>query len=106
EVRALLRERITALAHAQAATLGAEAEVDYRWRYPALVNDAASTVFAREVARDWLGEQALIPDLQPLTGSEDFSFMLEQCPGSYLIVGNGVGDTHGTGGCMVHNPGY
>lgn len=106
EVRALLRERITALAHAQAATLGAEAVVDYRWRYPALVNDAASTAFAREVARDWLGEQALIPDLQPLTGSEDFSFMLEQCPGSYLIVGNGVGDTHGTGGCMVHNPGY
>ena len=106
EVRVLLRERITALAHAQAATLGAEAVVDYRWRYPALVNDAASTAFAREVARDWLGEQALIPDLQPLTGSEDFSFMLEQCPGSYLIVGNGVGDTHGTGGCMVHNPGY
>jgi hippurate hydrolase len=32
--------------------------------------------------------------------------MLEQCLGSYLIVGNGVGDTHGTGGCMVHNPGY
>jgi hippurate hydrolase len=84
EVRALLRERITALAHAQAATLGAEAVVDY----------------------DWLGEQALIADLQPLTGSEDFSFMLEQCLGSYLIVGNGVGDTHGTGGCMVHNPGY
>ncbi|WP_280189775.1 M20 aminoacylase family protein [Delftia sp. PS-11] len=106
EVRAMLRERITALAQAQAAALGAQAEVDYHWRYPALVNDVASTVFAREVARDWLGEHALIPDLQPLTGSEDFSFMLEQCPGSYLIVGNGVGDTHGTGGCMVHNPGY
>ncbi|CAB5657594.1 Uncharacterized hydrolase YxeP [Delftia tsuruhatensis] len=106
EVRALLRERITELARAQAATLGVQAEVDYRWRYPALVNDVASTVLAREVARDWLGEQALIPDLQPLTGSEDFSFMLEQCPGSYLIVGNGVGETHGTGGCMVHNPGY
>lgn len=106
EVRAMLRERITALAQVQAAALGAQAEVDYHWRYPALVNDVVSTVFAREVARDWLGEQALIPDLQPLTGSEDFSFMLEQCPGSYLIVGNGVGDTHGTGGCMVHNPGY
>jgi len=32
--------------------------------------------------------------------------MLERCPGSYLIVGNGEGDTHGTGGCQVHNPGY
>lgn len=106
EIRALLRERITALVQAQATTLGVQAEVDYHWRYPALVNDVASTDFARQVALDWLGEDGLMPNLQPLTGSEDFSFMLEQCPGSYLIVGNGVGDTHGTGGCMVHNPGY
>ncbi len=106
EIRAMLRERITALVQAQAATLGVQAEVDYHWRYPALVNDVASTDFARQVALDWLGEEGLMPELQPLTGSEDFSFMLEQCPGSYLIVGNGVGDTHGSGGCMVHNPGY
>ncbi|MGO4393327.1 M20 aminoacylase family protein [Variovorax sp. M-6] len=106
EIRAMLRERITQLVQAQAATLGVQAEVDYHWRYPALVNDVASTEFARQVAVDWLGEEGLIPGLQPLTGSEDFSFMLEQCPGSYLIVGNGVGETHGSGGCMVHNPGY
>ena len=66
----------------------------------------ASTDFAREVARDWLGDEGLIANLQPLTGSEDFSFMLEKVPGCYLIVGNGVGEGHGTGGCMVHNPGY
>ncbi|WP_235514647.1 M20 aminoacylase family protein [Acidovorax sp. Root217] len=106
EIRAMLRERITALVQAQAATLGVQAEVDYHWRYPALVNDVASTDFARQVALDWLGDEGLMPNLQPLTGSEDFSFMLEQCPGSYLIVGNGVGDAHGSGGCMVHNPGY
>jgi len=106
EIRAMLRERITALVQAQAATLGVKAEVDYHWRYPALVNDVASTQFARQVALDWLGEDGLLPPLQPLTGSEDFSFMLEQCPGSYLIVGNGEGDHHATGGCMVHNPGY
>lgn len=106
EVRAMLRERITELVQAQAATLGVRAEVDYHWRYPALVNDAASTRFARQVALDWLGEDGLLPPLQPLTGSEDFSFMLEQVPGSYLIVGNGEGEHHATGGCMVHNPGY
>ncbi|WP_424458881.1 M20 aminoacylase family protein [Ottowia sp.] len=106
EIRAMLRERITALVQSQAATLGVKAEVDYHWRYPALVNDTASTTFARQVAQDWLGEDGLLPPLQPLTGSEDFSFMLEHCPGSYLIVGNGEGDHHATGGCMVHNPGY
>jgi hippurate hydrolase len=38
------------------------------------------------------------------TGSEDFAFMLEQVPGSYLLVGNGRGEA--LGACMVHNPGY
>lgn len=106
DIRAMLRERITDLVQSQARTLGVQAEVEYHWRYPALVNDVASTAFARQVALDWLGEEGLLPPLQPLTGSEDFSFMLEQCPGSYLIVGNGEGEHHSTGGCMVHNPGY
>ncbi|WP_342131341.1 M20 aminoacylase family protein [Hydrogenophaga sp. OTU3427] len=106
EIRAMLRERITELVQAQARTLGVSAEVDYHWRYPALVNDEAATRFARQVALDWLGEDGVLPPLQPLTGSEDFAFMLEHCPGSYLIVGNGEGDHHATGGCSVHNPGY
>ena len=106
ETRVMLRERITDLIQSQAKTLGVQADVEYHWRYPALVNDDASTSFARQVAMDWLGEDGLLPPLQPLTGSEDFSFMLEQCAGSYLIVGNGEGEHHSTGGCMVHNPGY
>jgi hippurate hydrolase len=105
-VRELLRERITELVTLQARTLGVTASIDYQWRYPALINDVDSTRLARQVASDWLGEEHLIPGLQPLTGSEDFSFMLQKCPGSYLIVGNGTGEHHGTGGCMVHNPGY
>ncbi|NUT15068.1 MAG: amidohydrolase [Cupriavidus sp.] len=102
EVRDLLQARITALAHAQADSYGASAEVHYDRRYPVLVNDPATTEMAREVARDWLGEDGLIDNMVPLTGSEDFSFMLEACPGCYLIVGNGDGE----GSCMVHNPGY
>ncbi|MCA1323150.1 M20 aminoacylase family protein [Herbaspirillum sp. alder98] len=103
EVRAALRERITALAHAQAQAFGARAEVDYQWRYPALQNDPAMTRFAEGVVRDWLGPEGFIDNVQQLTGSEDFSFMLEHCPGCYLIIGNGEGEQ---GGCMVHNPRY
>ncbi|WP_019938552.1 M20 aminoacylase family protein [Bordetella sp. FB-8] len=102
EVRDLLQERITALAQAQAGAYGATARIDYQRRYPVLVNDAAMTEFAESVARDWVGEDGLISNLDPLTGSEDFAFMLEHCAGSYLIIGNGDGE----GGCMVHNPGY
>ncbi len=102
EVRDLLQTRITALAHAQAESFGARAEVDYDRRYPVLVNHSAETELAREVAREWLGEEGLIDNMVPLTGSEDFAFLLEQRPGCYLIIGNGDGE----GGCMVHNPGY
>ncbi|MEM5420893.1 M20 aminoacylase family protein [Paraburkholderia ferrariae] len=102
DVRDLLQERITSLVHAQASAYGATARIDYQRRYPVLVNDAAMTAFAQDVARDWLGEDGLIHDMAPLTGSEDFSFLLERCAGSYLIIGNGDGE----GGCMVHNPGY
>ncbi len=102
DVRDLLEARITALVHAQASAYGATARIDYQRRYPVLVNDARMTAFAQDVARDWLGQDGLIDDLDPLTGSEDFSFLLEHCAGSYLIIGNGDGE----GGCMVHNPGY
>ncbi len=102
DVRDLLEARITALVHAQASAYGASARIDYQRRYPVLVNDAQMTAFAQDVARDWLGQDGLIDDLDPLTGSEDFSFLLEHCAGSYLIIGNGDGE----GGCMVHNPGY
>jgi hippurate hydrolase len=102
EVRDHLQERITAVACGQAAVYGARARVDYQRRYPVLVNDTEMTHLARQVALDWLGDEGLIDGMQPLTGSEDFAFLLERCAGSYLIIGNGDGE----GGCMVHNPGY
>ena len=106
EIRAMLKQRITDLVQSQAQTMRVQADVDYDWRYPSLINDEASTAFAKQVALDWLGDKGVMPNLAPLTGSEDFSFMLQECPGCYLIVGNGQGEHHHTGGCMVHNPGY
>ena len=105
-VRAQLRDRITAIAQQQAAVHGARAEVDYRWRYPVTINDAAATAFARDVAHGVVGDAGLIPDLPPGLPSDDFGMMLQRVPGSYFIVGNGVGQGAGEGGCGVHNAGY
>ncbi|TBA09192.1 M20 aminoacylase family protein [Rhizobium ruizarguesonis] len=88
-VRQLLRERIPALARAQAESFGAEADVNYRLGFPALVNHAGETEFARRVAYDALGPAAIEKDFRPRTASEDFAFMLQANPGSYLFVGNG-----------------
>jgi hippurate hydrolase len=105
-IREWLRTRVTEVAQGQAAALQCSAEVDYRMGCPATINNAAATAFARDVASEWLGSDCLIENMRPVTGSEDFSFMLEAVPGCYFIVGNGLGETHATGGCMVHNPGY
>ena len=102
EIRQLLEVRITELAKGQAASFGAQVHVDYQHCHPVLINHPDETAFAREVARDWLGEGQLINDLRPFTASEDFAFILEKCPGSYLVIGNGQGES----GCQLHNPAY
>jgi hippurate hydrolase len=106
EVRALLERRIKALVSAQAESFGVAAEVDWRKGYAVLVNTPAETAFAREVAVELVGADQVTLQGPPLTGSEDFAFMLERVPGSYLLIGNGTGAGRGEGGCMVHNPGY
>ena len=88
-IREQIRQRLTALVESQAASFGASAEVFYPRGYPVLVNHAAETEFARQVARRHFGEERIDTSLRPITASEDFAFMLEQRPGSYLFLGNG-----------------
>ena len=104
DVRRLLEQRIKALVAAQAESFGVRAEVDWRPGYCVLVNTVEETNFAREVALSLVGPEHVTLHGPALTGSEDFAFMLEKIPGSYLLIGNGDGDS--AGACMVHNPGY
>ena len=104
QVRLLLEQRIKALVTAQAESFGVRAEVDWRQGYCVLVNHQAQTDFARQVALDLVGPERVTLNGPQLTGSEDFAFMLEKVPGSYLLIGNGDGDS--AGACMVHNPAY
>ena len=111
KVRATLEQRIKALVAAQAESFGVKAQIDWKPGYAVLVNTPAETAFARQVAIELVGPEQVTLQGPALTGSEDFAFMLERVPGSYLLIGNGVGNGAGTdgsegGGCMVHNPGY
>ncbi len=104
KVRLLLEQRIKALVLAQAESFGVRAEIDWRKGYCVLVNAVAETDFARQVALKLVGPERVTLQGPALTGSEDFAFMLEKIPGSYLLIGNGDGDS--AGACMVHNSGY
>lgn len=103
QVRDLLERRITEIAHTQAATFGAQAEVNYQRRYPVLHNSPEPTRFCLDLVRDWLDEAGLAAQAEPVTASEDFAFFLEKIPGCFINIGNGVGQQ---GGCMVHNTQY
>jgi hippurate hydrolase len=91
DVRVLLQKRITELAQAQAASYGASAEVDYQLGHPVLVNSEHETEFAMTVAEELVGSDN-VAEIDRITGSEDFAYMLEQRPGCLVRIGNGAGD--------------
>ncbi|WP_041657866.1 M20 aminoacylase family protein [Azoarcus sp. KH32C] len=109
EVRDQLEERIGELARGQGAAYGVGCDIRYERGYPVLVNSAAETSLAVEAAREVAGAAQVDDDAAPLSGSEDFAFMLQQVPGCYLLIGNGdngFGGGEHLGPCSVHNPHY
>ncbi len=82
--------------------LGVTASVRYERRYPPTINSAAETETAARAAAAVTGAQGVARDLAPGMGAEDFAFMLQARPGSYVWLGNGNSE----GGCFLHNPRY
>src|SRR5262249_18732376 len=74
------------------AACGAAGSLRYERRYPATVNTARETDWSAEAAGDVAGTANVDRDPRPCMGGEDFAFMLQRRPGSYLWVGNGPGD--------------
>src|SRR5690554_1604650 len=109
-LRDQLEKRIARICTLQAESLGATAQVDYQRGYPVLVNTEAETQSAIAVARQTFGDAKVVSTMDPLMGSEDFAYMLQERPGCYLLIGNGeIGEPNAATGlthCMVHNPGY
>ena len=102
EVMKTVETRVTELAHSVAAAFGATAAVDFRTVFHPVSNDREAAEFAGGVCDELVGEHLVRRDLSAGMGSEDFSFMLEEVPGCYLLLGNADG-THRR---PVHNPGY
>jgi hippurate hydrolase len=88
-VRDQLEARVPALARAQAESFGATADVNYRRGFPPVLNHVAETRFALSVASEIFAAEQVAVGFKPRTASEDFAYMLQERPGSYLFVGNG-----------------
>jgi amidohydrolase len=66
---------------------GVSADAHYVDEYPVTVNDPAEAEFARAVAADVFGAARAVPKTHPMTGAEDFSYVLQQVPGAFISVG-------------------
>ncbi len=92
-----IEDRMRAIAEGVAAGMGGGATLDFREITTPLLNDAMETVAFADAAAGLAGEGAVRRDFPAVMGGEDFAYMLERCPGAYIVTGNGAG-------AEVHNP--
>jgi amidohydrolase len=104
KVRALLERRLGEVATAIAAVHGCTAELQYERIFAPLFNDADCTATAIAAARSIVGDAQVDTAVSPVTGSEDFAFMLQRRPGNYIFLGNGVAADGSF--APVHTPKY
>ena len=102
EVRDGFESQIRRIAEGIAAAHGARIELDFERGYPATINHVRESEIAGKIAAEIAGSEHVNLNPKPVMGGEDFSYMLEAKPGSYIFIGNGMG----SGGCMLHNPHY
>jgi hippurate hydrolase len=98
-----LQRDIELMCNGLAAAYGAQVEVTFFQYYPATINTPAETAICEAVIRETFGEERLDRDIPPNMTSEDFGFMLEERPGTYVLIGNAPMGTDSPG---LHHPKY
>jgi len=99
EIMQLVEGRMRAISEGVAAGLGGSAILDFRVITTPLVNDAMEAIALGNAAAALVGEGKLQRKFPAVMGGEDFAYMLEKCPGAYIVTGNGDS-------AEVHNPGF
>ena len=79
---------------------GGTALVEFNTLFLPVLNEEEATDLATEVCRDMVGQDNVITTGSAGTGSEDFSFMSDEVPGCYVIIGNGEDSN------ALHNPNF
>ena len=102
EVGDLLEKKYLSIVEGVAAAFGGTAEAVFERGYPATVNETESTRLAIRAAAAVSGESKVSEMPVPTMGGEDFSYMLNACPGNYIFLGSG----RTANDPSLHNPRY
>jgi hippurate hydrolase len=92
ETQAFVRRRMGEVIQGVAAAHDVAATLDYHPGYPATINHAREAELGADAAADVVGEERVARDAAPAMGAEDFSYMLQERPGSYIWMGTGRAD--------------
>nr|WP_274388311.1 M20/M25/M40 family metallo-hydrolase [Salsipaludibacter albus] len=98
-----MEEAVTAHCRGVAAAHGLEVEVDFQRLYPVTTNDRDAVEMARSVV-DRLAPGRWHDLADPVTGSEDFSRVLQAVPGAMLFLGACLPDRDPTTAPDNHSP--
>jgi hippurate hydrolase len=85
-------EEVTRLCRGVAAAYAVDVDVTFRREYPATVNHPEHAAFVEAVATETFGPDRYRTMAAPQTGAEDFSRVIAEVPGCYLMLGARVGD--------------
>ncbi|MQQ99698.1 M20 aminoacylase family protein [Glaciimonas soli] len=105
---ARIEECLKAMAQDIPSAFQARGILELRHGYPASICTETETRLALDVAKRLFGMNGVIENIEPTMAGDDFSYMLQVCPGAMLFIGNGDGahrgEQAGMGPCVVHNP--
>ena len=102
KTKELAINRIEQISKNIAKSYGAKAEVYIEKGYPVTINSNDETDLAVHAASEIVGKNNVDTNMTPVMGSEDFSFMLNKVPGSYICIGQKDKDHN----VPVHNAEY
>jgi hippurate hydrolase len=109
EMLDLIERRMRTIAEHVSAAHEATCEFAFVRNYPPTINHPKEAEFTRSVLAEIVGADNVLAQ-EPTMGSEDFSYMLLEKPGTYFFIANGEGQHremgHGGGPCTLHNPSY
>jgi hippurate hydrolase len=91
---------VKGIAHAH----GLEVDVEYRGEYPLSITDENETLTAEKTIQELFGESRLTRWATPLSGSEDFSRVMAEVPGTFIGLSAVAPEADHTETAFNHSP--
>ncbi|WP_103961418.1 M20 metallopeptidase family protein [Nonomuraea solani] len=85
--RTLVKRRLVEVVQGIAAAHGLSVDASFGMGYPVTVNDESEADFVGRTADELFGPGRYMVTPQPVMGSEDFSYVLENVPGAFVFLG-------------------